>query len=100
MSVTAAVTTVSSAVIMARVVIRRRAGRIGLRVLILPTSRLAETLVLDRTALDNLVEFTTIKPHAAAFRALVNFDALALAHDEVDLADGTRQSIGLVNPNR
>ncbi|ALV26129.1 hypothetical protein APZ00_02785 [Pannonibacter phragmitetus] len=35
---------------------------------------------------DYLVEFAAIQPHAATFRAVVDFDTLTLAHNEVDPA--------------
>lgn len=41
------------------------------------------------TALYDLVEFTAIEPHAPALRAIVDLDALPLAHDEINLADRT-----------
>lgn len=100
---TAAVTamaTVSSAVVIPRVIVRFLSGWIRLRVSILPAGRLAQAFLLCPAALDNLVELATIEPNATAFGAIVNFDALALAHDEIDLANRARQSTGLVSPDR
>ena len=39
------------------------------------------------TALDDLVEFAAIEPHAATIRAIVDLDALTIAHDQPDTAD-------------
>src|SRR5215475_4004030 len=61
----------------------RRARRGGLRL-----GRLA--------ALDDLVELATVEPYAPAFRAVVDLDALALAHDEIDPAGGAEKSRPLV----
>ena len=44
--------------------------------------------------LDDLVELATIKPDAAALRALINLDALALAHHERDFADWAGHGMG------
>jgi len=46
------------------------------------------------TALDDLVEFAPIEPNPAALRAIVNLDALTLAHDEIDAACRAQQPLG------
>src|SRR5215831_18875858 len=47
-------------------------------------------------ALDDLVELAAVEPHAPAFRAVVDLDALALAHDEIDPAGGAEEPCPLV----
>jgi hypothetical protein len=44
-------------------------------------------------ALDDLVEFAAIEPDPATLRAIVNLDALALAHDEINLASRAQQTL-------
>ena len=39
-------------------------------------------------ALDDLVELAAVEPDAAALRAIVDLDALPVAHRQPDLADG------------
>jgi hypothetical protein len=48
-----------------------------------------------RAPLDDLVELAAIEPDAAAGRAIVDLDAMALGHDERTLID--RAKIGLVH---
>ena len=43
---------------------------------------------LDPVLLDDLVELASVKPHAAAFRTIVDLDTLTLAHHQIDLARG------------
>lgn len=59
---------------------RRRLGRRGLRTLAL-------------APLNNLVQLAAIQPYAAAFRAIIYFNSLAITHQEVDLTDWTEQSM-------
>ena len=54
---------------------------------------LPETLRRRGHAVDDLVEFATVEPHAAARRAVVDLDALALGHDELGLVDRTLHGI-------
>lgn len=82
-------TTMSSAVVVARIIVLRLPGWVRLLVWDLSALRLANTVLPSRSALDNLVEFAAIEPHAPAFGAIVDFYALALAHDQIDLANGT-----------
>src|SRR5687768_4015395 len=49
-----------------------------------------------RRALDDLVELTAIQPHAAALRAVVDLDALAVGHDQGDVAGGTLHGVAPV----
>jgi hypothetical protein len=42
-----------------------------------------------RAAFDNLVQFASVEPDAAAFRAVVDLDALALGHHQVHVAART-----------
>ena len=42
--------------------------------------------VIAGAALDDLVEFAAIEPDPTTLRAIVDLDALALAHDEIDAA--------------
>ncbi|OOL33909.1 hypothetical protein BOO94_31315 [Pseudomonas sp. FSL W5-0299] len=46
-------------------------------------------------ALDDLVELASIQPNATAFRTIVDLDALALAHDQIDPAGRTKQPMSL-----
>ncbi len=77
---------------MASIVIASR--RIGLR-LRRGLRRLHSPNVFARVALDNFVEFTPIEPDAPTFRTVVNLDALALAHDQVDFACWTKKPMTL-----
>ena len=45
-------------------------------------------------ALNDLVELATIKPDATALRAIINLDALTLAHHERNFADRARHGMG------
>ena len=47
-------------------------------------------------AFDNLVEFSAIKPHAAALRAIVNLDALPVAHRQRHAAYGAGHGGNLI----
>ena len=76
--------TMASIVIASR---RIRLGR-GLR-------RLRPANLFARVALDNFVEFTPIEPDAPTFRTVVNLDALARAHDQVDFACWTKKPMTL-----
>jgi hypothetical protein len=49
-----------------------------------------------RAPFDYLVEFASVQPHAAAFRAVVDFDTLTLGHNEVDPAMWTKSPGGFV----
>ena len=49
--------------------------------------------VLRVAALDNLVEFTPVQPNASTLGAVVDFNALPFAHDEIDFADGARKPL-------
>ena len=53
-------------------------------------------VILCDVAFDNFVEFTSIKPDASAFRAIVDFDALALAHDEIYRAKRAKKSMAFL----
>lgn len=44
------------------------------------------------TALDNLVELASIEPNTPALRAVVDFDALPLAHEQINAADGALET--------
>ena len=44
-----------------------------------------------RAALDDLVKLAAIQPNAPAFRTIVDLDALAFAHDEIDSAGRTKE---------
>ena len=50
--------------------------------------------VIAGAALDDLVEFAAIKPDPTALRAIVDLDALPLAHDEIDAARRAQQPLG------
>jgi hypothetical protein len=41
------------------------------------------------TSLEDLVELSSVEPNTTALRAIVNLDALSLAHHERDAANGT-----------
>ena len=43
-------------------------------------------------ALDDLIEFAPVEPDPATLRAIVDLDALALTHDQVDPAGGTQET--------
>lgn len=45
-------------------------------------------------AFDDLVEFAAIEPDAATLRAIVDFNALPFAHDEIDAARRAQQPLG------
>ena len=47
-------------------------------------------------AFDNLVEFTAIKPDAAALRAIINLDALPVAHGQRHAANGAGHGSNLI----
>lgn len=49
--------------------------------------------VIAGAALDNLVEFAAIEPDPTALRAVVDLDALPLAHDEIDAARRAQQPL-------
>lgn len=49
--------------------------------------------VVSGAALDDLVEFAAIEPDPATLRAIVDLDALALAHDEIDAARRAQQPL-------
>lgn len=49
--------------------------------------------LLGHAAFDDLVEFAAIEPDSPALRAIIDFDALPLAHDEIDFANGARQAL-------
>ena len=44
---------------------------------------------------NDLVEFAAIEPHAATLGAVVDLDALAFAHHEIDTAYGAREALML-----
>jgi hypothetical protein len=52
-------------------------------------------LVVAGAALDDLVEFATIEPNAATLWAIVDLNALSLAHDEISSAGGTKKPLFL-----
>jgi hypothetical protein len=46
--------------------------------------------LLENTPLDDLVEFSSVQPDPATFRAIIDFYSLTFGHDQVDgAADGT-----------
>jgi hypothetical protein len=45
----------------------------------------------NKAFLDDLVEFASVQPDPAAFRAVVYFDVLPLRHDEIYAADRTKK---------
>ena len=49
--------------------------------------------VIAGAALDDLVEFAAIEPDPTALRAIVDLDALPLAHDEIDAARRAQQPL-------
>lgn len=51
-------------------------------------------------SLDNLVEFAPIKPNAAALLAVIDFDALSIAHHKRNLAYGAWHAAGCMCHNR
>jgi hypothetical protein len=51
----------------------------------------------SHAAFDDLVQLATIKPNAAALRAIVDLDALAVTHDKRDLANRAWHSNGWVH---
>ena len=50
--------------------------------------------VIAGAALDDLVELAAIEPDPTALRAIVDLDALPLAHDEIDAARRAQQPLG------
>ena len=50
--------------------------------------------VIAGAAIDDLVEFAAIEPDAATLRAIVDLDALPLAHHEIDAACWAQQPLG------
>src|SRR3546814_18637941 len=50
--------------------------------------------VVSDAALDDLVEFAAIEPDPTTLRAIVDLDALPLAHDEIDAACRAQQPLG------
>src|SRR3546814_17001684 len=50
--------------------------------------------LLADAALDDLVEFAAIEPDPTTLRAIVDLDALPLAHDEIDAACRAQQPLG------
>ncbi|OQM75653.1 hypothetical protein BFN67_16890 [Pseudaminobacter manganicus] len=55
--------------------------------------QLTVLIVLGHITLDDFVQFAPIKPHASAFRAIVNLDALALAHNEIGPAKRAKEPV-------
>ena len=49
--------------------------------------------IVSGAPFDDLVEFAAIEPDPATLRAIVNLDALALAHDEINLASRAQQTL-------
>ena len=49
--------------------------------------------VVAGAALNDLVEFAAIEPDPTALRAIVDLDALALAHDEIDLTSRAQKTL-------
>lgn len=105
--ITIIATTVGALVIVAALVrvaalrerrgLRRKEGRGGLgqdaaRLGCLLRRR--RTRLVCGTPLDDLVEFTPIEPDPAAAGAIVDLDALAIRHDEIDLAVGAQHAWG------
>lgn len=75
-------------------------GRIGLALLRCWLrhwgGRLAGSSLFSRATLDDFVQLTAIQPDASAFRAIVDLDTLALAHDKVDFAGGAKEPVAYV----
>jgi len=46
---------------------------------------------------DNLIQLTAIQPYTATLRAIINFDTLAVAHDQRYLAYRARHSNGCIH---
>ncbi len=72
-------------------------GRIGLPLLRRGLRRLG--LCLAHAALDDLVEFAPIQPDAPALGTIIDLNALAIAHDQVDPARGTKKAVASVSSN-
>lgn len=76
--------TMASIVVASR---RIRLGR-GLR-------RLRSANLFARVALDDFIEFAPIKPNAPTFRTVVNLNALAFAHYQINFACWTKKPMPL-----
>ena len=55
--------------------------------------QLTVLIVLGHITLDDFVQFAPIKPHASAFRAIVDLDALTLAHNEIAPAKRAKEPV-------
>src|SRR5688572_16367787 len=68
--------------------------RMGLGLRLRRSGMLLLLSLLGGAFLDDLVELAAVEPAAAAFRAIVDLDILALGHYQVDFAGGAQESGG------
>lgn len=69
---------------------------VALRRVGLPLRRGSSPHLFTCVALDDFVEFTSIQPDTPTLRAIIDLDALSLAHDQIDPAGGTKKPMPIV----